>query len=72
MAIDFGAEATYEFTEHLKSIYNGEIIFWDERLSTVGAAKILDNTDTFGKKRKNVLDTVAACLILEGYLNSIK
>lgn len=68
----FRAEATYEFTEHLKTVFDGEIVFWDERLSTVGAAKILDKTDTFGKKRKNVLDTVAACLILEGYLNSIK
>ena len=68
----FRAEATYEFTEHLKTVFAGEIVFWDERLSTVGVAKILDNTDTYGKKRKNVLDTVAACLILEGYLNSIK
>lgn len=68
----FRVEATYEFAEKLKKIFGGEIIFWDERLSTVGAARILDNTDTFGKKRKKVLDTVAACLILEGYLNKIK
>ncbi len=68
----FRAEATYEFAENFKKIFNGEIIFWDERLSTVGAAKILNDTDTFGKKRKKVLDTVAASLILEGYLNSIK
>ena len=68
----FRAEATYEFAEELKEIFSGEIVFWDERLSTVGATKILNTTDTFGKKRKKVLDTVAACLILEGYLNSIK
>lgn len=68
----FRAEATYEFAEGLKEIFRGEIIFWDERLSTVGATHILNHTDTFGKKRKKVLDTVAACLILESYLGSIK
>lgn len=68
----FRVEATHEFAEDLKTIFDGEIIFWDERLSTVGAAKILKSTETFGKKRKNVLDTVAASLILEGYLNSTK
>ena len=65
----FRAEATYEFANKLKTIYKGEIIFWDERLSSVGAARYLNETNTRGKKRKNVLDTVAACIILEGYLN---
>lgn len=65
----FRAEATYEFANKLKTIYEGEIIFWDERLSSVGAARYLNETNTRGKKRKNVLDTVAACIILEGYLN---
>lgn len=68
----FRADATYEFANGFKEIFDGEIVFWDERLSTVGAAKILNDTDVFGKKRKKVLDTVAACLILEGYLNSIR
>lgn len=68
----FRVEATRVFAEKFKEIFKGEIIFWDERLSTVGAANILNNTETFGKKRKKVLDTVAACLILEGYLNSLK
>lgn len=68
----FRVDATREFAEKFKEIFSGEIIFWDERLSTVGAANILNNTETFGKKRKKVLDTVAACLILEGYLNSLK
>lgn len=68
----FRAEATYKFAENLKEIYGGEIVYWDERLSTVGATRYLDKTDTFGKKRKNVIDTIAATLILEGYLNSIK
>lgn len=68
----FRAEATYEFAEKLKTIFSGEIIFRDERLTTVGAARFLNETNTRGKDRKNVIDTVSASLILEGYLNSQK
>lgn len=49
-----------------------EVVFWDERLSTVQAAGILNVTNTRGKDRKNVIDTVAACIILESYMQSIK
>lgn len=70
--IGFRGEATYKFTDALKAVYAGEIVYWDERLTTVGASRFLNETNTRGKKRKNVVDTVAACLILEGYLNSIK
>lgn len=65
----FRAEATYKFAKKLKTVYDGEIVFWDERLSSVGATRYLNETNTRGKKRKNVLDTVAACIILEGYLS---
>lgn len=68
----FRSEETYKFTDKLREIYDGEIVYWDERLTTVGASRILNDTNTRGKKRKGVIDTVAASLILEGYLNSIK
>ncbi len=68
----FRVDATKEFAEELKTIFKGEIIFEDERLTTVGATRYLDTTNTRGKKRKAVLDTVSACLILEQYLNSNK
>lgn len=68
----FRVEATHEFADALKKIYEGEIVFWDERLSSLGAKRYLNETNTRGKKRKEVLDTVAACIILEGYLNSQK
>lgn len=68
----FRVDATHEFAEALKKIYDGEIVFWDERLSSMGAKRFLNETNTRGKKRKDVLDTVAACIILEGYLNSQK
>lgn len=68
----FRVDATKEFAENLKSIYSGEIIFEDERLTTVGAERYLNSTNTRGKKRKEIIDTVSACLILEQYLNKIK
>lgn len=45
-----------------------EIILWDERCTTVSAHTALNYTDTRGKKRKNVVDAVAAVIILEDYL----
>lgn len=70
--VGFRGEETYKFTDALKKIYDKEIIYQDERLTTVGASRFLNETNTRGKKRKNVVDTVAACLILETYLNSLK
>lgn len=70
--LGFRAEATEEFIKKLSEIYSGEIVRWDERLTTVGATRFLNETNTRGKKRKNVIDTVSACLILEGYLQTIK
>jgi len=65
------AERTYEFIEELKKIYDGEIVLWDERLTTVSAIHILNETNTRGKNRKKVIDTVAASLILENYMQSM-
>jgi putative Holliday junction resolvase len=42
---------------------------WDERRTTVSAIGILNETDVRGKKRKAVVDAVAAVLILENYLS---
>ncbi len=66
----FRVEETYKFAERLKTIYDGDIEYWDERLTTVNASRILNETNTRGKKRKSVIDTVSACMILEGYLRS--
>ena len=70
-SLGFRAEATELFIEKLSQIFTGEIVRWDERLTTMGAARFLNETNTRGKKRKNVIDTVSACLILEGYLQSL-
>lgn len=68
----FRVDATKKFAEELKQIYHGKIVFQDERLTTVSASRVLNETNTRGKNRKKVLDTVSACFILEAYLNSKK
>ena len=64
----FRADATYEFAKRLGEIYDGKIEFVDERLTTMGAAQFLNATNTRGSKRKDVIDTVSACLILDTYM----
>lgn len=62
-------KACTEFGELLKQRTDREVVMWDERLSTVSAIGFLNETNTRGKKRKNVIDTVAAEIILQNYLD---
>ncbi len=48
------------------------VVFWDERLSTVAAEKVLLEGDVRRDRRRRVIDQIAACLILDGYLRSGK
>lgn len=66
----FRTEATKKFAEILKTKTDIPLIFWDERLTTVAAARTLNETNVRGSKRKEVIDTVAATYILQGYLDS--
>lgn len=56
------------FAQMLSQIISVPVELWDERSTTVMAHNILNVTDTRGKKRKKVVDAVAATLILESYL----
>lgn len=47
-----------------------QIVFWDERLSTVAASRSLIEADISRKKRKKVIDKMAAVFILQGWLDS--
>ena len=47
-----------------------EVILWDERLTTVAASKILIAADVSRKKRKKIIDQMAAVQILQSYLDS--
>ena len=66
------AEKSQEFAALLRSLSDIEVVMWDERRTTVDAHRILTETGKRGKKRKNVVDAVAASLILEGYLDSLR
>lgn len=56
------------FAERLRALVEVPVALWDERSTTVSAINILNETDTRGKKRKAVVDAVAATIILENYL----
>lgn len=66
------AEKSEAFAALLRDEYGLDIVLWDERRTTVDAHRILSEAGVSGKKRKGTVDAVAATLILEGYLNSIR
>lgn len=66
------AEKSEALAQLLRDQYGLEVILWDERRTTVDAHRILSEAGVSGKKRKGKIDAVAASLILEGYLQSIK
>lgn len=59
---------TEEFVAKLKAVVDVPIAFWDERLTTVMAERSLIEADVSRKKRKAVIDKMAAVVILQGYL----
>lgn len=65
------AEFVLGWIEDLKNKIQLPVETWDERLSTVEATKTLLKADLSRKKRKGVIDKVAAVLILQGYLQQI-
>ena len=62
------SELCQAFADRLRVLSGLPVVLWDERSTTVSAIGILNTTDTRGKKRKAVVDAVAATLILESYL----
>ena len=49
-----------------------EVVLWDERLSTVSAMDVLKKGGVRRENRKSYVDKIAASLILQGYLDSIR
>ena len=62
------AEMIFQWIKTLKEKFSLPVETWDERLSTVEASKVLLEADLSRKKRKKVIDKLAAVLILQGYL----
>lgn len=63
------AERIREFGRKLEQATGLPLVFWDERLSTVAAERVLLEADLSRKKRKQKIDQVAAVLILQNYLD---
>lgn len=59
------------FGERLKDFFKIDILYEDERLTTVSAQKALIEADMSRKKRKGIVDMVAATYILQTYLDRI-
>lgn len=68
--IGIRGNVSLEFKEMLEEL-GLTVILWDERLTTVSAERFLISADVSRKKRKKVIDKMAAVTILQDYLNSI-
>ncbi|WP_316571911.1 Holliday junction resolvase RuvX [Neobacillus sp. YIM B06451] len=66
------AEASKRYAEDVESRFSVPTVLWDERLSTMAAERVLLEADVSRKKRKKVIDKMAATMILQGYLDSKK
>ncbi len=65
------AKVSEQFAEELKERFPGiSVVLWDERLSTVAAERVLIDADLQRKKRRKVIDMMAAVVILQNYLDS--
>lgn len=62
-------EASAIFASHFEKVHGIPTVFWDERLSTIAAERVLLEADMSRKKRKKVIDKMAAVMILQGYLD---
>lgn len=62
-------ELCQAFAKKLEDRTNLKVELWDERLTTVAAEKMLVTADVSRKKRKKVIDKMAAVMILQGYLD---
>ena len=63
------AEKTQQLCELLRDEYSINVVTRDERLTTVSAGRIMNDLNVRGKKRKDNIDALAACLILQNYLD---
>ncbi|MHB1846735.1 MAG: Holliday junction resolvase RuvX [Deltaproteobacteria bacterium] len=64
------AQKTRAFAEKLKERLSLPLFFWDERLSTAEAERVLIAADVSRRRRKEVIDTLAAQIILQGWLDA--
>lgn len=63
------AEASESYAKLLTDKYHFPVTLWDERLTTMAAERMLIDADVSRKKRKLVIDKMAAVMILQGFLD---
>ncbi len=63
-------EASQQFAQEIENQFSVSTVLWDERLTTMAAERVLIEADVSRKKRKKVIDKMAAMIILQGYLDS--
>jgi putative Holliday junction resolvase len=64
-------ELTREFARQLEETFHLPVVLWDERMSSIAAERILIEADVRRNKRKQVVDKMAAAIILQNYLDSL-
>lgn len=69
---EYRVDRTKRFAEQLEAASGLPIYFCDERFSTSEALIYLSEGGVYGSKRKKVLDAVAAQIILQSYLDSLR
>ena len=63
-------EKVQRFAAAIQKEWDGELLFFDERLTTMAARRVLVDADLSRGKQKKVIDKLAAVLILQGYMDS--
>ena len=63
-------EKVQKFADAIRKEWDGEIVFFDERLTTLTARRVLLDADVSRGKQKKVIDKLAAVVILQGYMES--
>lgn len=64
-------QSVRQFAKNLLALADIDIVFWDERLSTVAAERAMLEADMSRKKRAENVDKVAAAYILQGLLDNL-
>ncbi len=63
-------EKVQRFAAAIRKEWDGELLYFDERLTTMAARRVLLDADLSRGKQKKVIDKLAAVLILQGYMDS--
>jgi putative Holliday junction resolvase len=66
------AQATRAFARNVAGLTPLPILLWDERLSTAEAERLLISADTTRRRRAEVIDKLAATIILQGALDRLR